>query len=49
MAKRPAKKENLLPAALGVVSLTDSETKLARQFLAAAIQNSRKPAPAPAR
>lgn len=50
MAKRPAKKENLLPAALGVVSVTDSETVLARQFLAAARQNSKKAVPAaPAR
>ena len=50
MAKRPAKKVNLLPAALGVVSVTDSETVLARQFLAAARLNSRKPtAAAPAR
>jgi hypothetical protein len=45
MAKRPIKKDELLPPALGVVSVTDSETKLARQFLAAARQNARKPAP----
>ena len=45
MAKRPTKKEQLLPPALGVVSVTDSETKLALQFLAAARLNARKPAP----
>ena len=48
MAKRPSKKNQQLPPALGVVSVTDPETVLARQFLAAARQNARKPAPAQA-